>query len=330
MGDYLMATEIGVWEIISGKLKSIDTSMADSGHMEKNLEKWIKNYPIVLGQDMLVIGEQTQTKSGPLDFLGIDKSGNLIIIELKRGKIPRETLAQSIDYVSDVASWDLDKINEICLKYSGISLEDYLNDNFDNIDLENLNINESQRILLVGFSLDEPLERMIEWLSTNYGLSINALIFKHIQTTSGDRLIARTMIIPEEVEQERRQKTRKKIAMSDKPGTYKPEELKPLLETYFIDKRKTPFRIKNILLPLCLKHNIVTREMIKEKLIKDGEATDEGKAGLILTTISREIGIAERDYLRQIITYERPNPWEKENYKLVIEFKGIVKELLSK
>lgn len=55
---------------------------------------------------------------------------------------------------------------------------------------------------------------------------------------------------------------------------------------------------------------------------------DEGKAGLILTTISREIGIANRDYLRQIIIYERPNSWEKENFRLVEEFRGIVEELI--
>jgi len=276
-----MATEIGVWEIIRGKLKYVDTSLADSGDMEKDLEKWIKEYPIVLGQDMLIIGEQTQTKSGPLDFLGIDKSGNLIIIELKRGKIPREALAQAIDYVSDVASWDLDKINEICFKYIGETLEDYLNENFEDIDLENLNINDSQRILLVGFSLDEPLERMIEWLSTNYGLSINALIFKYIRTESGDKLIARIMIIPEEVEEERRKRTINKIKMSDKPGKYDKGELKRLLENYLSEDRKTPLRVKNILLPLCLKHDSVTRDMIKEKLIKEGEAFDEGNAGTI-------------------------------------------------
>lgn len=325
-----MATEIGVWEIIDEKLKYVDTSLADSGDMEKDLEKWIKEYPIVLGQDLLIIGEQTQTKSGPLDLLGIDKSGNLIIIELKREKIPREALAQAIDYVSDVASWDLDKINEICLKYTGDALEDYLNENFEDIDLENLNINEAQRILLVGFSLDDPLERMIEWLSTNYGISINALIFKHIKTKSGDKLIARIMIIPEEVEEERRKRTTNKINMSDKPGSYEDGDLKELLGKYLSEDRKTPRRIKKILLPLCLKYDFVTREKIKEKLIKEGEAPDEGKAGIVLTTISREIGIAERDYLRQIIAYERPNSWEKENYKLVEKYRDMVKELLEK
>lgn len=131
-----MATEIGVWQIIDEKLIPIDTSLAEVGDMEKDFEKWIKKYPKVLGQDMLIIGEQTHTKSGPLDFLAIDKSGNLVVIELKRGNLPREVIAQAIDYVSDIASWDLDKINEVCLKFTGDSLEDYLNENFEDIDLE--------------------------------------------------------------------------------------------------------------------------------------------------------------------------------------------------
>lgn len=324
-----MATEIGVWEITGDKLNPIDISMAEAGDMEKDLEKWIKEYPKVLGQDMLIIGEQAHTKSGPLDFLAIDKNGNIVIIELKRGNLPRDVLAQAIDYVSDVASWDLDKINEVCLKFTGESLEDYLNENFEDIDLENLNINETQRILLVGFSLDEALERMIEWLSTNYGISINALIFKFIKTQNGDKLIARTMIIPEEIEKERTKKTGNKIEMSPERGNYDKEDLEKLLKNYLAENRKTPQRIKNILLPLCLEHPVVSRDMIKEKLIQDEDVSDEGKAGLILTTISREIGIASRDYLRQIICYDNPNPWEKENYRIA-EDKDYYRELIEK
>jgi hypothetical protein len=35
-------------------------------------------------------------KSGPIDLLGIDKTGNVVIIEIKRDKLPREALAQAI------------------------------------------------------------------------------------------------------------------------------------------------------------------------------------------------------------------------------------------
>jgi ribosomal protein S24E len=325
-----MATEIKVWQIINDKLESIETTMIETGRREKeDLEKWIKSNPSILGQDILIIGEQVPTKSGIIDLLGIDKSGDLIIIELKRDKIPKEALSQVIDYASDVASWDIDKLNEICIKYTGLELEDYLNEKFEDINLENLPINKTQRILFVGFSIEESLQRMIEWLSNNYDVSINAVILKYIKTKNGDELIARTVIIPEEIEKERSKKRRFQLSMSEEPGDYDVEELRNLLKKYLSENRTTPRRIREILLPLCLKYEVVTREMIKEELIKKGEAEDKGEAGIIVTTISREIGIEQRDYLRQIIKYDKPNPWEKENYRLVEEYKDLVKCVLE-
>ena len=115
-----MATRIKTWEIINGELKETEVSMIETDRKEKeHLEKWIKTNPKILGEDILIIGEQVYTKSGPLDFLGIDNSGNLVIVELKRDRLPREVLTQVIDYASDVASWDIDKLSEVCLEYSG-------------------------------------------------------------------------------------------------------------------------------------------------------------------------------------------------------------------
>ncbi len=325
-----MATEIKVWQIVNNKLELIETTMVETGRKEvEDLEKWIQSNPLILGQDILIIGEQVSAKSGTIDFLGIDKSGNLIIIELKRDKLPREVLSQTIDYASDVASWDVDKISEICTKYTGSGLEEYLSEKFEDIDLEDLLINKTQRILLVGFSIEESLQRMIEWLSNNYGVSINAVILKYIRTKNGEELIARTVIIPEEIEKERIRKRQIQISMSDEPGNYDVEELKSLLKRYLSEKRTTPRRIRDILLPLCLKHKIVTREMIKKELINKGEAENEGKAGIILTTISREIGIERRDYLRQVIKYDKPNPWEKENYRIVEDYKDLIRNVLK-
>jgi hypothetical protein len=326
-----MATEIRTWQIVNGNLEPIETPITEAGRKEtEDLEQWIKGNPAILGQDILVIGEQVFTKSGPMDLLGIDKSGNLVVVELKRDKLPREALAQAVDYASDIAFWDVDKIGEVCLKYTGQRLEDYLNENFEDVDLEDLVINKTQRIVLVGFSVEESLQRMIEWLSNNYGVSINAIVLRYIKTKSGDELIARTMIISEEVELERIRKRQIQILMSDEPGSYNDEELKNLLKSYLSENRLTPRRIREILLPLCLKNEVVTREMIKQDLIQRGEAVDEGKAGIILTTISRELGIEQRDYLRQIIQYERPSPsYGKDNYRLIDKYKDMVKSLLE-
>jgi hypothetical protein len=325
-----MATEVHIWQIKDGRLSSVDTSLAEAGRREvEDLQRWIKSDPIILGGNLVLIGEQVGSRAGPIDFLAIDQVGNLVVIELKRDRLPREVLAQAIDYASEVATWDADKVSEVCTKYAGQSIEDLLNENFEEIDLQDLVINKVQRILLVGFSIEEPLQRMIEWLSNTYGVSVNAVVLNYVMTSSGDELLARTMIIPEDVDRVRASRRQIQFSMSDEPGDYEPDELSELLTSYISERRITPKRMREIILPLCLHNEVVTREMIKEELIRRGEAEDEGKAGTILTTISREIGIEKRDYLRQILQYDRPNPWEKDNYRIVEEHKPLVRSVLE-
>jgi hypothetical protein len=321
-----MATEIKVWQIIDETLEPIETSMVEEKRLEKHLENWIKTHPEILGENIIIIGEQVSASGGVIDFLGIDKeTGDLIIIELKRDRLGRDALAQAIDYASEVASWTEEDINERIDKKLELIIENL------NLEEPNINLNQNQRILLVGFSMEDRLQRMIDWLSEKYGMSINAVLLKYVKTKNGEELIARTMVIPEEIEKERTEKQRGqiKIQLSDEPGNYNIDELKKLLLKYLSEDRPVPKRIRTILLPLCLEHPIVTRNMIKEELLKRGEAEDETSAGKIITTISREIGIEKRDYLRQILRYDKISEHQKENYKISEEYKQLVKEILS-
>ncbi len=209
-----MATEIKLWEIDDGKLKPSEITMAEAGRKEVNdLEVWIKSNSEILGKDIFIIGEQVMTKRGPLDFLGIDRSGNLIIVELKRDQLHRDVLAQAVDYASDLASWDQEKLNDLCERYTGKNIGECLEEYFDleNETIEEISINKFQKILLVGTGVDESLQRMVEWLSDNYDVSINVLILKYTKTKSGDEIIAKTTIISEDVEQEKSQRHQRKI-----------------------------------------------------------------------------------------------------------------------
>lgn len=325
-----MSTEIKVWQLEDDKLvPPASTSMPESGRTEvQHLEQWIRSDPSILAEDVVIIGEQVQTKSGPADFLGIDKSGNVVVIELKRDSLPREALAQAVDYASDIASWDMDRIDHECSKYRGQSLEDYLNENLGDVNLEDILINESQRILLVGTSVEESLQRMVEWLSDGYGVLVNAVVFKYVKTNSGDELLARSVIIPEEIERERSQKRKRIIATSDQPGNYPEEDLRKHLRKYLSEDRTTPRRIREILLPLCLDHGPVSRDEIIKQLCKRGEAKDEGQAGTMTSSISKELAIEKRDYLRQVIRYDR-GAYPKDNFWISDEYKALVRELLD-
>lgn len=197
-----MGTKIETWQIINGELHAIDTTMQNEGRTEPfDLEPWIESKPEIIGTDIMIIGRQVKTNSGPIDLLGIDKSGNTVIIELKRDRLPRESLAQAIDYASNVAGWTIDKLSDVCLQKRGKSLEDAFNETFP--DLENISFNSTQRIILVGFFIDTALERMIEWLSDTYDVNINAVILSYVKTekTEGHvehELLLKTSLITDE------------------------------------------------------------------------------------------------------------------------------------
>jgi hypothetical protein len=326
-----MATEIKTWQIIDGKLEVLDSSMIEEGKKESyDLESWIASNPSIIGPELVVIGRQVSTKSGPIDLLAIDRTGNIVIVELKRDILPREALAQAIDYASDAADWNIERIGEICAKYTGKSLDDLLNESFPDLNLENININETQRIILVGFSIDSALERMINWLSDHYNVNINAVLLKYTKTRSGDELLTKTSIISEEVEQERVRKRKFQIPMSDEPGDYDESELRKQLVRYFLQNLWSARRIRRVLLPVCLEQERVTRDQLKDEFVKCGEADSVRDAGYFLSLISQQVGMEKNAFLRQVIGYDYPkNPWEKDNYRIRDGYADLVREVLS-
>ncbi len=328
-----MATEIKTWEIIDGKLNPIKTTLAENNRKEtEHLENWIKTKPEILGTDILIIGEQVYTKSGnKLDFLAIDNNGNVVIVELKRDKLDRLVLAQVIDYASDLANWDVDKLSEICISYTGNTLENHISENFKDIEIDDLTINQTQRLLLVGFSIGESLNRMIGWLSSKFDMSINAIILNYVKTSNETELLSRTVTISEDISKEKTSKKKFKIAMSDEPGSYENEELLDLLQNYFNRANYSSNRIKNVLLPALLTKKQLTRNELKKEFVKNGEAEDESQAGYFIALISSQLGHAKNDFLRQIISYEYPYENEmKDNFKLKEGYKELAEKLIKK
>ena len=176
-------------------------------------------------------------------------------------------MAQAIDYASDVASWGIDKIGEICAKHTGETLEDVLSETFPDADLEQLVINETQRIILVGFAVEPRLERMIEWLSNGYGVNINAVSLKYLRTSAGNEILTRTAVIAEQVEEARVKAKKFTIPMSDEPGEYEEAQLRELLLSYLSQDLVTAQRIRDVLVPACLRQPLISREELKQEFV---------------------------------------------------------------
>lgn len=324
-----MTTEIKSWEIVDGRLVPVESRLAEFGRREAlDLESWLESDPSIIRPGLRIIGRQVPTRSGPLDLLAIDRTGNVVVIELKRDRLPREALAQAIDYAADIATWSLEKLGEVCAGYSGDALEDVLGQAFPDIDLEALTINGAQRIVLVGFALESALERMIEWLSEAYGVAINAVVLKYVRTANGAEILTRSAVISEE-EEEARAPRRFTIPMSDEPGSYPEEELRPRLVEYLSRDLVTIGWIRDLLLPACLEDPKVTRDQLKE-LVAQTESADAKKVGLALGSLSSQLGRKENDFLRQVLGYGYPNhPWEKDDFFIRPKYRDLVAQVLK-
>ena len=326
-----MTTSIKTWQIVDGQLREVQTSLVTEGRTEQlDLETWIASDPSVLGPDLVIIGRQVATKSGSLDLLAISRLGEIVIVELKRDKLPREALVQAIDYASDVATWGVEKVGEVCVKYTGRELEEVLAEAFPDVDLEAMNINEAQRIVLVGFSVEAALERMISWLSTAYGMAVNAVILHYTRTSGGDELLTRTAIISEELEQERVQKRKFRIPMSDDPGEHPEDELRDLLISYLSQDARTMKLMREVIIPMLLDQGVVSRSNLLEAFVDGGYSETLIAAGYTFTSISRQIGMAKNDFLRQVIGYEYPNyPWEKDNFSIRPDYRQLLAQVIT-
>jgi hypothetical protein len=327
-----MASEIKSWLIVDGKMLPVQSSLPENRRKEReDLERWIQSNPSILGDDIALIGEQVQTSAGPMDFLGVDSSGNIVIVELKRDRLPREALVQAIDYASDVADWDLDRFREICQSYTNQTFEDYFQQRFEGIQIEDLAINQAQRLLLVGFAVEESLSRMIEWLSDKYSVGVNAVVLNYVKTPRGDEILSRMVIIPEEIEKQKANKKKFIVEMSNDPGTYDEATLEAKLIEYLSNNLYSSQRIRDYLLPTLLEKGRITRDELRREFVRLNAAPDESQAGYFLSLISNQLGHKWKDYLRQVISYEYPNhPWEKDNFQIREGYVALVQRVLER
>lgn len=147
---------------------------------------------------------QVRTTSGPLDLLGIDETGALHIIELKRDLLPREAVTQALDYASWLGSLPTNELLRIAEDYLEVALEEKFQDEFG-VELPEIDPH-NHRILVVGTGLDAGAERLISYLSQDHSVRINAVFFKYVKTKVAE-LLVRSVLVPETLTQRPRRRT---------------------------------------------------------------------------------------------------------------------------
>ena len=206
-----------IWRVQDDKtLAEVEPASLDT---EARLEDWLEKDISILSENLLVVGRQVDTDvGGILDLLCIDPAGDLVVVELKRHKTPRQVVAQALDYASWVVDLSSSDVEDQAQSYLDGSLDEAFRDAFDKA-LPDV-INESHKILIVGAQIDDRSERIIEYLSDVHGVNINAATFQYFEDENAGDLLSRVFLIePTKVET----RTRRKGTSKRKPNLTRSE-----------------------------------------------------------------------------------------------------------
>jgi len=170
---------------------------------EVDLEVLLENNPEYFFEQskILIIGRQVTTNlSTFIDLLGVDDQGNTVVIELKREKTPRETIAQLLEYASFVDNLDYDQLNEIFQGYSNeeSNLDDYHKEYFSKKDsAESISWNKASKLAIVAQDITPEIKQTSMYLRKR-GLDVYCLEFKYFINEENSRMISSDFVIGEE------------------------------------------------------------------------------------------------------------------------------------
>ncbi len=195
---------MGLWKITDkGLIKVSETKFKQEKLLEEHLEDWILSDSTILEDPLLIIGRQVlipDTKDH-LDLLALDPQGNSVIIELKRRKLKDAVDMQVMKYASYISRWKFSDFENIARNHCGKTGDPDFNFNslyesfcedagFDQVP----DINEDQRIIIVGSAVRDKLGSMALWLY-EHGIDIKVIEVKAYKD-SEEVFIEPSIVVP--------------------------------------------------------------------------------------------------------------------------------------
>ncbi len=188
--------KIQVWQVskTDGNAQEVK-SLGEVAGMEAEdlLEELLVQKPDMLMPNLKLVGRQTPTQGGPLDLLGVDEEGRLVVFELKRGVLRREVVAQVIDYAAQLNGMAADELSDHISERSGEGgiekIDDFRDWYEESFPSDEADYTRPPRLALVGLGADDATRAMVSFLAES-GVDITLITF-HGFVQNEDLLLAR-------------------------------------------------------------------------------------------------------------------------------------------
>ena len=180
--------------------------------LEQHLEIWLENSPWAVIQNELVLWidrqPSAQDEEGTIfpDLLGVDSEGNLVVVEFKRGRTPREVVAQLLEYAAWASELSAEQIHETADAYfekrdefRGKTFPDAFREAFDMPETDELPpLNQKLRLFVVAEEIHPRVAHVCRFLRTSYKMDVSCIAVSKFQTESGDEIVSTETKVGEE------------------------------------------------------------------------------------------------------------------------------------
>lgn len=174
-----------------------------AGHTEATLHDWLESNPdgIIEDKELLIIGREVYTDlGGYIDLLGVDSAGNVVVVELKRAKTPRDTIAQALEYVAFAERLDANQLETIFRTYmndESLNFAENHRQHFNLSESDAVAFNKDQRIVIVCQETAPQIRQTAQFLNSK-GVNVTCVEFVFFQAEGGGRLMSQEVVVGEE------------------------------------------------------------------------------------------------------------------------------------
>ncbi|SCL33664.1 Protein of unknown function DUF91 [Micromonospora rhizosphaerae] len=181
-------------------------SLAEAGLLERqHLQQWVIDHPELIGNGVKIVTfEFDRWVSGAgsaaadrLDVLGIDRTGRLVVVELKRDRAPDTVTMQAINYAAMVRRFSLDTLADVHAAYLGGSTTAdealaRLMEWAEGVSDETLS---PPRIVLMASDFGPTVTNTALFLY-EAGIDIRLLRYQLYETAAGEKMLSVAQLLP--------------------------------------------------------------------------------------------------------------------------------------
>lgn len=140
----------------------------------KHIEEWVRSNPEILGEDLLILTTEFDrfvNSSDRLDILALDRSGNLVVVELKRDSAAGYADLQAIRYAAMVSSMTIDKLLPYYIAYRKKHYDEQLSEGeardqvIEFVESDSFSeLSKKPRIILCSEGFSQEITTTVLWL----------------------------------------------------------------------------------------------------------------------------------------------------------------------